>query len=60
MLTKVRDQFTPSVLQLKWYNPHIFFHKSIIFGYCWYVRQNYVQADVSGLLVTERLYEGYQ
>jgi hypothetical protein len=25
-----------------------------------YVRQNYIQAAVSGLLVTERLYEGYQ
>jgi hypothetical protein len=27
IVTKVRDEFTPSVLQLKWYNPHFSSHK---------------------------------
>jgi hypothetical protein len=43
-----------------WYNPHFSSHITIRFCYKMYVRQNYVQAAVSGLLVTERLYEGYQ
>jgi hypothetical protein len=43
-----------------WYNPHFSSHIAINFCYKMYVRQNCIQAAVSGLLVTERLYEGYQ